>query len=129
MKIIHWKIPLAMILLVIITTIITGCSADTVKASAIRTPPNGEVQTVKLSVDSNYVYSPQVITVKAGTTLRIEADPKTNVGGMDSVIIDDYKVSKKITPQDNVLEFVADTPGTFNIHCANGMGDGKLIVE
>lgn len=128
-KINSWKIPIAIILLALSISLITGCSATKNTNTAVRVPPNGETQTVKLSVDSNYIYSPQEIKTKAGTKLVIDADPNTNVGGMDTVIIEGYGINKKITPKDNRIEFIADTPGTFNIHCANGMGDGKLIVE
>ena len=43
--------------------------------------------------------------------------------------IDGYGISKYIQSGDNVIEFTADTAGTFPIHCNMGMGNGKLIVE
>ena len=61
--------------------------------------------------------------------VRIEADTETLTGGMDTVIIDGYNVRKVIAPWDDVIEFVADKTGTFKMYCANGMGNGKLIVE
>lgn len=128
MKIFHnWKIPLVIILLVLSTSFIVGCSSS--PKTSIIVPANGETKIVKLTVDSNYIYNPQEIRVKAGTTLRIEADPSTNIGGMDTVVVEGYNVQKKISTSDNVLEFLADKPGIYEVHYANGMGNGRLIVE
>jgi plastocyanin domain-containing protein len=133
MKIIHWKLPLSILTIVIITIFVTGCSAKpitkTTTSAVTPVAPNGEIKTIKLAVDSNYVYNPQQITVKAGTKVRIEGDPNTLTGGMDTVVVEGYDVSKKISANDNVLEFLADKPGEYSVHCANNMGDGKLIVE
>jgi len=85
--------------------------------------------TVKLSALPNSNYSPQLVKVKLGTKVRIEGNPKTLSGGMDTVIVDGYNVSKKISVDDNVLEFEANNPGQYKIHCANNMGNGMLIVE
>jgi hypothetical protein len=48
---------------------------------------------------------------------------------MDTIVVDGYDVRKKILEGDNILEFIADTPGEFRVHCANQMGNGKLVVE
>jgi plastocyanin domain-containing protein len=84
---------------------------------------------VKLSASRMGVYNPKVIKVKLGTKVRIEGDPLSLSGSMDTVIVDGYDVSKKINEGDNVLEFVADQTGEFSVHCANGMGNATLIVE
>lgn len=117
-------------LLLLGVVIVSGCTstADS-NANVQKVQPNGETKTVQLDFKSGMVYNPDEIRVKAGTRLRIEGDPETLVGGMDTIIVDGYDVEKKILPGDNVLEFVADIPGEFRIHCANQMGDGKLIVE
>lgn len=85
--------------------------------------------TIKLSAARNGMYSPQQVRVKLGTKIRIEGDPESLSGSMDTIIVDGYEVSKKIILGDNVLEFVASNPGEFKMHCANGMGNGTLIVE
>lgn len=101
--------------------------SDKVSKETVVTTENATV--VQLSSSIEGIYSPKVIKVKKGTKVRIEGDPKTLAGGMDTVIIDGYNVSKKISPNDNVLEFTADKVGTYKIHCENGQGDGTLIVE
>ena len=111
-------------------------SPGSLPATAGTTPPvsvaasagNGETQTFTLGVKGNQ-YTPAEIRVKQGTKVRIEGDPNTLTGCMSTVNIDGYGISKKITTGDNVIEFTADTPGTFPIHCNMGMGNGKLVVE
>ena len=61
--------------------------------------------------------------------MRIEGDPESLSGSMDTMIVDGYELSKKVEPGDNILEFIADKTGTYKVHCANGMGNGTLIVE
>ncbi len=84
---------------------------------------------IKLTSLRNGNYTPQLVRVKLGTKIRIEGDPESLSGPMDTVIVDGYGVSKKIFPGDNILEFVANKSGQFLMHCANGMGNGTLIVE
>jgi plastocyanin len=89
---------------------------------------NGTTQTFTLGF-SGYQYTPAEIRVKQGTKVRIEGDTNTLVGCMSTVNIDGYGISKYIRSGDNVIEFTADTAGTFPIHCNMGMGNGRLIVE
>lgn len=85
--------------------------------------------TIKLSALPNGTYSPQVIKVKSGTKVRIEGDPKTLSGGMDTVIIDDLNINQKISQENSIVEFTANKTGKFRMRCANNMGNGTLIVE
>lgn len=100
-------------------------SGNAINVETINDPVNG---IVKLSSLPNGDYTPKEIKVKLGTKVRIEGNPKTLVGGMDTLIIDGYGLSKKISENDYVLEFTANSTGEFKVHCANGMGNGKLIV-
>lgn len=88
-----------------------------------------ELTTVKLSALPNGSYSPQLVKVKSGTKVRIEGDPKTLSGGMDTVIIDDLNINQKISKENYIIEFVANKTGKFRMRCANNMGNGSLIVE
>lgn len=125
------KLILIISMIVILTISLTGCTTSSINTNnnIQKVAPNGETKTVKLNFESGTVYNPQEIRVKAGTNLKIEGDPNTLVGGMDTIIVDGYGVNKKVSEGDNILEFVADTPGEFRIHCQNQMGNGKLIVE
>jgi hypothetical protein len=87
----------------------------------------GAVQTFSLkSIDGQY--DPAVISVKQGTTVRIEGDPKTLSGCMEVVNIRGYGISKLITSADNVIEFTADKTGSFPMNCNMGIGNGRLVV-
>lgn len=125
-------VPITIIFLGIATVTLSGCipsKNSTDSAPSTQTTDVAEGDTFKLSVSPEYVYTPQLMKVKAGTKVRIEGDPKTLTGSMDTLIIDGYNLSKKIKEGDNVIEFTADKKGEFKVHCANGMGNGKLIVE
>jgi plastocyanin domain-containing protein len=84
---------------------------------------------VRLTAAPDGQYSPEEIRVGVGTKLIIEGDPSTLVAGMDTVIIEGYGIRKLISPGNNIIEFTADKRGTYRVYCANGMGNGKLIVE
>lgn len=88
-----------------------------------------DTTTIRLTSSAMGVYSPQIVKVKAGTKVRVEADPNTLTGSMGTLIIDGLNLSKEITADSNILEFVADRPGQYRMHCANNMGNGTLIVE
>lgn len=114
--------------IVITTLFFIGCTKSNGDLNS-QPSANENVKVVQLSSNDEGMYNPQLITVKAGTTLRIVGDPNTLVDGMDTVVVDGYNVQKKISPNDNVLEFEANQKGEFLVHCANGMGNAKLIVE
>jgi plastocyanin domain-containing protein len=117
-------------LLAFVALAITGCTGsiptDT-GSGDIPITPSG--QAVTLLSDEQGQYVPAIIRVQRGSTVRIIGDTETLVGGMDTVVIDGYGIRKTIAPGDNVIEFVADKPGTYEMICANGMGNGQLIVE
>lgn len=105
-----------------------GKRGDTQSKYSAKTQLN-QGGSIKLYAVPSGDYAPKEIRVKAGTKVRIEGDVETLMGGMGTLIIDGYNVRKAITPEDNIVEFVADKTGTFKMYCANGMGNGKLIVE
>lgn len=109
-------------------------SKDGMKASPMTNSSNNSIFNaadgpIKLSVNKDFEYEPREINAQLGSTVKIEADAKTLVEGMDTVIIEGYGVRKLISPTDNIIEFAADKPGTYKIYCSNGMGNGKLIVK
>jgi plastocyanin len=133
---------LAVIIIAIVAMLVLNpASAGT--ANALKTPlagstslsqvgssaaGTGTTQTFTLGFNGNQ-YTPAEIRVKQGTKVRIEGDTNTLVGCMSTVNIDGYGISKYIRAGDNVIEFTADTAGTFPIHCYMGMGNGRLVVE
>jgi plastocyanin len=90
----------------------------------------GEVRTFELGFDwGSGNYEPAEIRVRAGDKVRIEADAGTLRGCMSTLVINGMGISKRITATDNVLEFVAGTPGQYRLTCGMGMGNGLLVVE
>ena len=89
--------------------------------------PDGEVQTIKLSVNGgNYVLEPAKI--KKGIPAKIEADLINMPGCSKSIVIPSMGISKTFSSKDNVLEFVPDKAGTFNIACSMNMYKGTFEV-
>lgn len=125
------KLLLVLVSIVVLVSggwFVFGKSDDAKSRSSMKTQLNQE-EIIKLSSAPSGAYTPREIRVKTGTRVRIEGDTNTLVDGMDTVIIDGYNIRKVISPGNNTIEFVADKTGTFKIYCANGMGNGKLIVE
>jgi Cupredoxin-like domain len=99
-------------------------------ASSVSAGSPGDVTAVEsVTLTSlNGQYDPAVISVKQGTIVRIEGDPKTLSGCMAVVDIPGYDISKLIRQGDNVIEFTADKTGTFPMYCDMGIGNGRLVV-
>lgn len=83
---------------------------------------------------TEFSYSPGEINIQSGQTVRIIFK---NVGKMEhDLVIDELSLATEIlNPGDEqVLQFVADTPGTFSFYCSVGshraLGmEGTLTVE
>lgn len=101
-----------------------------IETNSIYYQQNGTTeQTINLALGSNGQYIPNEIRVKVGTKITLIGDTNTMRGCMQTVIINGYGVKKTMLPGDNVVEFVADKPGTFSITCPMGMGVGRFVVE
>ena len=88
---------------------------------------SGEVQVVKLSVvNGNYVMDPS--TIKKGSTVRMEADISKMPGCSKGVVIPSFNIRKNLNEKDNIIEFVADKSGTFNIACSMNMYRGSFTI-
>lgn len=90
---------------------------------------NASEQTVNLALGSNGYYIPNEIRTKVGTKIILIGDTDTLRGCMQTVVINGHGITKRMVPGDNIIEFIADKPGTFSITCSMGMGVGKFIVE
>ncbi|MFA5077135.1 MAG: cupredoxin domain-containing protein [Candidatus Micrarchaeia archaeon] len=88
----------------------------------------GSAQTFNIKVVNGY-YEPREIRVMEGTAVRLALDPQSFVGCMS--VFNIWGLGQKITVSqgNNVLEFVADKPGTYKTSCNMGMGAGTFIVE
>lgn len=92
----------------------------------------GTVKEIKMYAE-NWKWTPSLIRVKVGTTVRITVD---NTEATHIFQLKAFKVKEKL-PQDEkvTFEFVADRAGKFSWRCGRPCGDGcpkmtgKLIVE
>jgi len=107
-----------------------AASAVVNRSRELELQAEGGVRTFELGFDWNSGnYEPEEIRVRAGDTVRIEADAGTLRGCMSTLVINGMGIRKRITATDNVLEFVASTPGQYRLTCGMGMGNGLLVVE
>ncbi|HIH37771.1 cupredoxin domain-containing protein [Candidatus Woesearchaeota archaeon] len=122
---------IVIVLLVGIATMTTYTSA--VKQKDVAQPllktapaPNG-MQEVTLSY-SKYGYVMTPSTLQPGVPVRMTVDTNTVTGCMRSVTIPSFGVRKSVSPGDNIIEFIPDKSGTFQVVCSMGMGRGSFTV-
>jgi len=92
----------------------------------------GEIKEFTIT-ESNFRLNPETITVNKGDTVRITV---VSDEGTHNLFIEEYneRTSTLSTGNSDVIEFIADTKGTFDIWCeignhrAQGM-EGTLIVQ
>ena len=88
---------------------------------------NGEVQTAKLSVSGgSYVLSPS--SFKKDILIRLEADLQNMPGCSKSIVISAFGVKEVVSSSNNVIEFIPNKAGTFNIACSMNMYKGTFVV-
>ena len=83
-------------------------------------------QVVKMDVD--YRFKPTEFIVKRGIPVRWEINGINVTGCTNEVVIPRLKLSKKINPGLNVLEFTPTKTGRLNFSCWMGMQGGSFIV-
>ena len=96
------------------------------------TPPVTSVKEFTVSA-SPFVFDPTEIRVQKGDTVKITL---MNTEGTHDWRVEGYEVGTKVIQggESDMIEFIADTSGTFEYYCSVGnhrqMGMvGKLIVE
>ncbi len=96
------------------------------------TATEGDVQIISVEAGAFY-YKPDTITVKKGQKVKIEMK---SADMMHDFIIDELEVKMPITQSGDtgVVEFTADTVGSFEYYCSVGQHKangqvGTLIVE
>jgi len=82
---------------------------------------------------SQWVFSPNTITVKQGDTVRLRVN---SIDVAHGIMIPDYNINKVLNPGETVMiEFIADKKGTFSFRCSVQCGGGHpdmkgtLVVE
>lgn len=104
----------------------TSTPSVTVQTSASISSSTSAVQEIKV-VSSDWSFSPNVITVKKGTTLRVHFTAVDNEHGF---AIDEYNLDVQAAPgQTKTFDFVADKAGTFTIYCSVPCGSGHRDMK
>ncbi len=96
--------------------------------SAAGTGGSGQAVTIPIKV-VNGVYEPRVITVKQGDKVKLVMDAATFRGCMSTFNIWGIQERFPVSAGNNVMEFTADKPGTYQMSCPMGMGNGQFIVQ
>ena len=118
-------IGIGIIVLVAAIFIFRVSGSETINGEVINSKNN--IQIIKLSVENGkYILNPYEI--KKGIPVRIEADISNMPGCSKSIVIPAFNVRKSFTSKDNILEFIPDKAGTFNIMCSMNMYKGTFIV-
>jgi len=116
---------------VLMLVLIVGAGAMLIKGDGSITGAvvgvGGEVQNVKLYVlNGNYVLEPSEL--KKDVLVRMEGDVDRLPGCSRAVVIPAFRVSKTFYSGDNVVEFMPDEAGEFNIACSMNMYQGRFSV-
>ncbi len=87
----------------------------------------GDAQVAKMRVvNGNYIIEPSEF--KVGTNVRIEADISQLPGCSKSIVVPAFNIRKTLTERDNVIDFVPNKAGTFNIACSMNMYRGSFTI-
>lgn len=94
------------------------------KAAAIR----AGVQEAIIRVEG--AYHPNVITVKAGTPVRLKFDRREATDCSNRVVLPDFDISRALPAfQTTTIDFTPERPGKYPFACSMNMYRGTLVVE
>jgi plastocyanin domain-containing protein len=88
----------------------------------------GGVQEVAVTVKGGY--TPDVIVVKAGQSVRLTFTRQESSSCSEEVLFPDFNKSSRLPEGEAVaVEFTPEKPGEYGFQCKMGMLRGKLVVE
>ena len=94
------------------------------KAAAFR----AGVQEATIRVEG--AYQPNVITVKAGTPVRLKFDRREATDCSNRVVLPAFEISRALPAfQTTSIDFTPEEPGEYPFACAMNMYRGTLVVE
>ena len=98
-------------------------------------PKKGKVAAFRAGVQEATIrvegaYQPNVITVKAGTPVRLRFDRREATDCSNRVVIPDFDISRALPAfQITTIDLTPDQPGRYPFACAMNMYRGTLVVE
>jgi plastocyanin domain-containing protein len=123
-------VQIGALLLVLIFMIFGAINTSASRSSSGIAAANfkGDVQEVNLKFENyNYKLVPDNLIKDVPVRMTVEMD--TVFGCMRDIRIPAFGVSKYVTDSDNIIEFVPDKSGSFNIACSMNMGRGSFTVS
>lgn len=112
------------ILLAIIAVFLAACSKTTPLTGAVT---NDGVYEIKTKIVQGE-YSPNQLSVPAGSKVRFVVDATTAQGCMKSFTIPSMGIRTQLTPGENTFEFIAPDKGSVPFSCSMNMGRGVIRV-
>jgi plastocyanin domain-containing protein len=84
----------------------------------------------RVAIEVRGGYSPAVVRVRAGRTVRLEFRREETSGCTEEVVIPDFGVRTFLPAyQTTPVEFTPEKAGSYEFTCGMGMVRGKIIVE
>ncbi|MDO8626133.1 MAG: sulfite exporter TauE/SafE family protein [Candidatus Magasanikbacteria bacterium] len=74
-------------------------------------------------------YSPNILTVKAGTKIRWIINSTSQFSCASSVVVPSLGISRSLNAGENIIEFTAPVSGEIPFSCSMGMYRGKIIIK
>jgi plastocyanin domain-containing protein len=89
------------------------------------------VQDIYIRALSSRSYDPMEITVKKGIPVRLHFTADANAGCGRQIVLYGLNVrSTSVNGQENIVEFIPNTAGTYEYNCGMRMWrPGKLVVQ
>ncbi len=88
----------------------------------------GGVQEATIRVEG--AYQPNVLTVKAGTPVRLKFDRREATDCSNRVVLPDFGISRALPAfATTAIEFTPQQPGEYPFACAMNMYRGTIVVE
>lgn len=92
---------------------------------------NTKIQIIKATYGPPLGFSPNELTVRVGSPVRLEISATIDGRGcMSTIIIPglDNRIQTLVKGQTNIFEFTPQTPGEYPITCAMGMSHRAVII-
>lgn len=118
-------VAIAIVAILFINSVIGNKENNSINAKVIAN--NKEFQEVKLSF-KNYEYVLEPSNLKKDVPVKMIVDLDSVYGCMRDIVIPQFNVKKYVKEKDNIIEFIPNKAGTFNIACSMNMGRGTFIV-
>lgn len=106
-----------------------GLPAPSGSSEAALAPSDGRVQEVRITQDASGYHPDALPALAVGVPTRLIIDSQNSFSCASSFVIPEFGIQKRLTPGENVIEFVPTRKGTIAFSCSMGMYRGALTVN